>query len=260
MAKREHQFTTFLKEEFENRKGRNSAYSVRAFSKFLEVNSSVISNIFNAKSNPSVKYIEKFGLKLGMPLRDIQKIAKSEQVGQIIKQDDKFKNYKQMTLDSYEMVSQWYNIAILYLRDENNFLYDSEVLSKKLNVSKQKITQALKMLERLSIIELIEKKYKVVSDAFYEHIDTTHTEEAARKFIKEILLKSIDALEEVPKTKRVHSTLTMSFKPEKLDDVKVFVEKFKKKFLTTFDEKSPEVEAYSLQLSFFPLSSDLETK
>ena len=250
----QHEFTEFLKQEYEARKERNPSYSVRAFSSYLGVNSSVISKIFSGKARPTVKYIESFGLKLGMPLKEIQRISKTEQIGQLLKEDQKFKNYKQITLDSYELVSEWYHIAILYLRKKDNTLYDTDVLAKKLAVPKKKITQALKRLERLEIIEAKGDKYKVVTDAFYQNIETTHVEQAAKKFVHDILLKSIDALESVPKEDRVHSTLTMSFSPKKMKDVKIFVDKFKKKFLSTFDEKANDVEAYTLQLSFFPLS------
>lgn len=251
----EHEFTEFLKNEFDERKRRNQAYSIRAFAKYLGVNSSVISKIFSAKSRPSVKYIEEFGLKLGMPLKDIQRIVKTEQIGLILKEDEKFKSYKQITLDSYELVSQWYHIAILYLRDKNNILYEVDILSKKLGVPKKKIIEALKRLERLDIIKAENNRYKVVTDAFYQNIESTHTEQAAKKFVHDILLKSIDALENTPKDQRVHSTLTMSFSPSKMKDVKIFIDKFRKKFLSTFDEKSNDVEAYTLQLSFIPLSN-----
>lgn len=141
-------------------------------------------------------------------------------------------------------------MAILYLRNKENVLYDVDTLAKKLEVPKKKVNEALNRLERLGIIE----GNKVISDAFYQNIDRTHLEVAAKKFVKEILLKSIDALEEVPKSKRVHSTLTMSFTPDKIEDVRIFVDQFRSKFLSTFDEKKDNVEAYSLQLSFFPLS------
>ena len=46
----------------------------------------------------------------------------------------------------------------------------------------------------------------------------------------------------------------MSFAPKDMEDAKEMIKKFRRKFLTTFDKASPKNEAYTLQLSFFPLS------
>ena len=46
----------------------------------------------------------------------------------------------------------------------------------------------------------------------------------------------------------------MSFSPDKMDEAKEVIRKFRRKFLANFDEVSKKNKVYTLQLSLFPLS------
>ena len=122
-------FVEFLKFEFEKRKERNPSYSRRAYAKFLDTNIGVISGLFNNKRKLSSKYIEGFGLKLGLNLEEIQNYQRDLKLKHAIRDDDEFKKYTQISLDSYRMVADWYHISLLYLQSN----YHPTVLSKYLN-------------------------------------------------------------------------------------------------------------------------------
>jgi uncharacterized protein (TIGR02147 family) len=253
-------FSKFLLNEFEGRQKRNPSYSLRAFSSFLEVGPSVISNIFLGKSSPSLKYTTNFGKKLGLSLKEIEEYCKSLEIKKILKEDERFLKYKKITLDSYEVVSQWYHIAILYLRAENNIIPSPEVTAERLTISLDESNEAYQRLTRLNLIKLVNNEYIVQSDIFYENIDGEHMADASRKFLVGIQQKSLEALESIQKDKRSHSALVMSFNPDRIDEVKDSLRKFRKKFLSTYDFKDSNNQAFVLQTSFFPISKDQDSE
>lgn len=247
-------FLEFLKLEYEQRKMRNPKYSMRAYANFLEVNAGILSSILNGKRKMSHKYIETFGRKLGLGINEIKAYQASLKVKETIAEDEIFKKYTQVTLDSYQLLSEWHHMAIIYMRERNDYLKSPVVLAKALGINKTQVDEALERLERMDIISKESRGYKVKSKTFLTNIDSDLSKDAARKFMRDILYKSLEALEHTDISKRDHSTITMSFPPKEMQNAKEMLKSFRRKFLTTFDKASSKNEAYTLQLSFFPLS------
>jgi uncharacterized protein (TIGR02147 family) len=247
-------FTELLKAEFEKRKERNPSYSRRAYAKFLDTNIGVISGLFSGKRKLSPKYIESFGLKLSLNLEEIQDYQRDHKLKHAIKEDEEFQKYTQISLDSYRMVADWYHISLLYLQKKNGMLPSIDEISDRLEVKKTDIKNALMRLERLNVIKRVPTGFKVISNAFYSNIDSTYTLEAGKNFIKDTLLKSVDALEHIDRDLRDHSTITMSFPEKDMPAAKEMIKKFRRKFLSNFDKSSDKNDVYSLSVSFFPLS------
>ncbi len=248
-------FIDFLKLEFEKRKSRNPSYSKRAYASFLETNIGVISGLFTNKRKLSPKYIESFGLKLGLNLEEIVFYQRELKLNNSIDEDEDFKKYQQITLDSYRMVSDWYHISLLYMQKKSGILPSINEISERLGVKKIDIKNALMRLERLKIIKRVsDNSFKVVSNNFYSNIESKFTQSAGKKFIKDILLKSLEALDDVDREERDHSTITMSFPRKDMPAAKDMIKKFRRKFLANFDKSSDKNDVYTLSVSFFPLS------
>lgn len=247
-------FLECLSREFKQRKERNSKYSMRAYANFLDINAGILSSLMSGKRKMSHKYIENFGRKLGLSLNEIKSYQASLKVKETIADDEIFKKYTQVTLDSYQLLSEWHHLAIIYMRERNNILKPAEVLAKSLGITKKQVNDALARLERMDIISKETRGYKVISKTFMTNIDSDLGKDAARKYMRDILYKSLEALDHTDISKRDHSTITMSFPPKEMQNAKEMIKSFRRKFLTTFDKQSPKNEAYTLQLSFFPLS------
>lgn len=247
-------FPEFINQEFRLRKERNSKYSVRAFANYLEINAGILSSLMNGKRKMGHKYIEKFGRKLGLSINEIKGYQANLSIKESITEDEMFKKYTQVTLDSYQLLSEWHHMAIIYMRTPNNYLKSPVILAKSLGLTKKQVSDALARLERMDIVTKTSRGYKVKSKAFITNIDSDLGKDAGRKFMRDILYKSLEALEHTDISKRDHSTITMSFPPKEMQNAKEMLKKFRRKFLTTFDRPSTKNEAYTLQLSFFPLT------
>lgn len=247
-------FLEYLTQEFTHRKERNSKYSMRAYANFLEINAGVLSSLMSGKRKMSHKYIETFGRKLGLGLNEIKAYQAALKVKETITEDEVFRKYTQVTLDSYQILSEWHHMAIIYMREKNNYLKSPEILSNSLGITKKQVNEAIERLERMEIVSKESRGYKVKTKTFMTNIDSNLGKDAARKFMRDIMYKSLEALEHTDISKRDHSTITMSFPPKEMQNAKEMLKSFRRKFLTTFDKPSPKNEVYTLQLSFFPLS------
>jgi uncharacterized protein (TIGR02147 family) len=247
-------FSERLAQELEIRRLKNTSYSMRAFAAFLGTNVSILSGLLSGKRKLNHKYIEDFGLKIGLTIYEVIAYQKALDFTNSFQDDHILTKYAKVTIDSYQILSEWHHIAILYVRKDGDTLKSVAEIAKSLSLSETKVSEALGRLERLEIIKKAGSTYKVLTNSFMTNIDSDLGRAAGRKFIRDILHKSLEALDEIPIEHRDHSSITMSFSPDKMTEAKEAIKKFRRKFLANFDEVSKKNKVYTLQLSLFPLS------
>lgn len=162
----EYDFKLFLQNELVSRCRKNQGYSLRAFAKSIGINHGILSLVLRNKR----------------PLTS------------------------QMTLDMFNIISDWYHDAILELTRVKDFQPNSEYISKRLGITKYEARCAIDRLIRIGLIE-------VRSDGGWIEtlgdnttaLNVDYTSAALRNLQRQVLHKSLDALENVQKTQRDHS-------------------------------------------------------
>jgi uncharacterized protein (TIGR02147 family) len=156
--------------------------------------------------------------------------------------------------DQYMAISKWYYMAIremVLLKDfQNSLSWISEKLKGKVSV--EEIKYALNILKKINLLS--EKNGKLVQ---VDHsIDTTNdvSNNAIRNFHREMILNSIESLENDPVDERSFNALTVAISEEKLNTVKEKINNFRKEINDFLLTDSDQEKVYQLNIQFFSLT------
>jgi uncharacterized protein (TIGR02147 family) len=252
IVKRTELFEDLLKEEFLKRKSKNSSYSLRAYAKSLGISASPLSAILNGKRPVTSKMKTRLGLAIGLSLSDIEKVQTIREYENI----DVAPEYQQIEIDKFDLLSSPYNFAILELFELQDFREDPEWMAKKLKIEVFQVHDALGRLTRLGFLEENDEGRLVVSDnsTFTTSLTPGLTDESRKRFQKDILTKSLDAIDNVPIEGRDHSSVTFAINEEDLEEAKELTKKYRRDMIKLFNKRRTKTAVYQLQIGLFPLS------
>lgn len=223
--------------EYQNRKAKNSSYSLRAYSRSLGVPVSAISEIITKNRQITIQMGKRILEGLNEPTGNICELLPQ--------------NFTSLSLDEFHVVSEWYYFAILSLAETEDFVSDVKWISKRLNVSKIKIEKALQKLTRLDLLTIKDNKYFPTGKSFST---PSEIEDSSLKLhTSDTLLLAKDSLFRDSVSERDFSTVTMTLDPEYLDEAKKMIKDFRKKLMKKMESK-PKKEVYKLSIQLFPIS------
>jgi uncharacterized protein (TIGR02147 family) len=163
--------------------------------------------------------------------------------------------------DAFSAMSEWYFDAILELSLIPNFKLEPKIIAKSIGISKIQARLSLETLERLELLYKDDAgQLKLKHRNSINILDSEFTTAANRKYQKSVLQKSIEAIELVDRKLRDHSSTTMAINIKDLHQAKALIQKFRHE-LNAFLQRGETIpeEVYQLQVSFFPLSKNLQT-
>lgn len=246
-------FSSRLKLEFEERRKRNSRYSIRAFAKQMNIDQSLLSKVMSGKKEFSPRTQKKCLELIGVPNDEIQLI---------VKDIDKIPRKKYIDLDdeTFEMISDWHHFAILELLKVDEVKKNPvQEISKRLAMSSKETKSALDRMVSLGFIKKIDDNYRLAKQN-NTWASTRETSTAKRKLQKALLEKSIKALEEVDFNLRAHNSLTIAVDADKLPEFKEKLQDILRQTGDILQKSGKFNEVYQLTLSFFPLTNLREKK
>src|SRR5690348_6153125 len=142
METRQAYYISKLKESLSMRQRMNPSYSLRAFARDLEVDSSTLSQIMNGKRSIPAKNSKILAAKLSLSPKEstlfVESINRSSMSIDDIKispLDERF-----MLDESYhKVIAEWEHYALLDLFDLNDFENNSEYFQKKLDLTANRV-------------------------------------------------------------------------------------------------------------------------
>lgn len=231
----ENELYSLLEFEFKKRVKLNPQYSLRAFSRFLEVSPSTISQIFTRKRGISHRMKKKIEKKL---------------------RSTKHK-YEDLNVEEFEILSYWYFDAVLESLKIKGFRATPHWVSSKLKIEKEDAQFVLKFLKNQKmILKDKEGKWKDGTSGHTSTLIPNRTSEARKNYQESILSASLDSLRSEGVKRRSHSGMTVSIKRKNMEKAKELIDEFRKKFARIIDEDANAEEVYQLSVSFFPLTKD----
>jgi len=250
-----------LQQEWATRREKNPSLSLRSFARFLKISPGRLSEILSGKRKLSLEMAERISERLGldpeMKATLISSILKRRRknVGAAAsgrKFDEADPEYKQLTIDAFHVISDWYHFAILNLRDCDDFSPDESWIAKRLHIGLGEVRLALVRLERLGLIDRKGEKW----DRTHAHLTTTHDVRSAglRKGHRGILERAIESLDSVDVENRDITNMTMAINPDKLPQAKAMLTRFRKKFSKFMEEGKGRTEVYTVAMQLFPLT------
>lgn len=262
-------FKHYLKNELTSRIDKNSRYSLRAFSKALEIDIGALSQIISGKRLLSLKKAKKIIEKLDLEIIEKDKFLKAlanehklkkksrlnPELRKIAKESSSNKvSSKNLAIDQFAVISNWYHYAILELTQVDDFKYNESFIAKRLNISQIEVKLAIERLIKLELLELQNGKL-IRTDGQIITSDRHLTSAAHKKRQKQILEKSIFALENISIDKRNHTAMTIAIDPKLIPQAKEKINLFINE-LSEFLESGQKKNVYELTVNLFSLEKE----
>jgi uncharacterized protein (TIGR02147 family) len=261
MLTSEKDYRSVLREELEVRCEKNSRYSLRAFSRDLGITSSRLSEVLGGRYGLSREAAEAIAKKLGWSkdesdifcdLVDSEhartKKKKSEAKSRL---KSKPSNYQQLTLDSFQVISDWYHYAILELTSVRDFESDPKWIARRLGINDHPVVAAIERLKRLDL--LIEKNGTLHASSGFTASPSGIPSDALKKFHRQLLEKALSSLYLQNVDERDISHVVLAVDRNQIKDAQEEIKKFRRGFDTRFGRASKKDEVYCLGVTFFRL-------
>lgn len=258
-------FRLYLQSELIKRCKKNPSYSIRAFARALGSDISTLSKILSGKRTVGRLTIERMGARLGLNPNQVAYFLKQNKTATAAETAATNKksmgtgaevadDYRQLTMDSFSIISDWYHFAILELMATSDFRDDRRWIARVLGIRVSEANAAIERLVRVGLIEILEDgTWKHLSDG-RTSISPNYTTAAMRSMQKQILEKAIDALENIPFEVRDQSSIATAMNSKLLPEAQEKIKNFRRELAAFVRSEGPLDSVYQLSIAFYPLT------
>ena len=244
-----------LRESFGSRQRKNAAYSLRAFAKDLEIDSSNLSAIFQRKRGLPYSRAGQIAKRLKLSPKESALFVASTMRKQMrldsIKVKDDAKKYL-LEDKYYKIISEWEYYALLQLLQTKGFNPSADWIAKRLGISESRTIQVLRNLIDLEFIKEDSKKGYVRLSPSLETSEDIESQALQISHIESLNLGK-EKLEKVAVDLRDYSSITIAINPEKIPEAKAVVREFQEKLYALLSQ-GEKTEVYQFNCQLFPLT------
>ncbi len=253
-------YRNLLVEELNRRQRLNSRYSQRAFARNLGMSAGELSEVLRGRRSLSLKSALKVAKSLGFNttetkhLLHLTQLEKSQALGAegMIADVHLGLEKQEMSLEVFEMVSDWSCFAILNLADCQDFRFDEKWIAKRLGIQASMVHVSLQRLERVGLVKV--QNGRRVIDKEYVFAPSGIPSGAIKNYHREILKKAIEALDLQKLEEREISGLGMAIDPEDLESMRKDIQEFQDQMVAKYAKTKKGKEVYQLEVSFFRMT------
>jgi len=229
---------TLLLDELASRQGRNSSYSLRAFSRDLGVNVTTLSQFFSGRRTLSRRSAQRLIQHLGLSPLLVEKTKVATQ-------------QRLLSEQTFQALSEWWYYGILSLARMKKNRATPEWIAGRLGIPVVTARVALRRLVELGIVRVSQGRMSRTG----ENLTTTHNVPSAyiRKYHKENLKLAADAIDDEPFHRRFLTAITMPTNPERVKKAIEVILRFREE-ISGFLEQGEAHEVYTLAIQLFPLT------
>jgi uncharacterized protein (TIGR02147 family) len=245
-----------LLSEFQRRKTRNPAFSLRAFAKQIGIPAGRLSQYFSGKRAISEAAARRIAERMSLsPDQEKQFLALI--YAERIRKGDSLKNiagdsaFQEISADSFAVLSDWYYFAILNLLKIKGFRSDPAWIGERLGISTAKAKHAVCRLKRVGL--LVEKRGHLVRVDKPLRTSDGLAFRALRISHEQSLQQAIHRLHEVSLAFRDITSMTMAVDLRRLPEAKKIIKDFRRK-LSAFLECGEPTEVYNLNVQLVPVT------
>ncbi len=244
-----------ISDAFSHRQKEDPRYTLRAFSRDIELNVSSLSQILRGFRPLPVKSAKSVAEKLALSPTEKMLFLESAlqsrvQFGTIrVSRED----HRRILDDShYKVIAEWEHFAVLALYDIFGYLPSREEIAEHFDLT---ITRTQTVLQNLldSGILVADANGKLIKSLTESRTTEDIQSQALRESHLETLRIARLKLEEVPVDRRDFSSMTLAIDMDKLLEAKMVIREFRRK-MEKLLENNRSTEVYQLAIQFFPLS------
>ena len=255
------QYRDFLKEELAKRCDRNPNYSLRAFSRSIGVDAANLSKILSEKKSLGQKQAERVLERLTLApdkrqdfLDSVLKENVRNDTATSVKNANKKENcVKEIDVEVFRILGDWYHYAILELTQNDNFVSDIRWIGKALGISSIEAKLAIERLISVGLLEEVDDCWRKVDKQLMFNNNKVTTP-ALRKQAKQLLEKAIISLENDPIEQRVIQGMTMSIDESLIPEAREMIQAFTDKLCSLLESKKRQ-RVFTFAACLFPIQN-----
>lgn len=242
-----------ISEELSKRLSRNPRYSLRAFSKACGVSHTVLSLVLNGKRKLSKKAGEKIADFVGLSPEMRNALVPSNKKNANPRIKSRPSVFKNMSVDTFSFISEWYHLAILSLLEIENAKLEAKWISKQLGISELEASLAIDRLKRIGLVVQDSNgswKQSGLPIAF----DNKHSTSATRNYQRQLLQKGLDSIESHAFEDRDFSSMTLAMSASQLEYAKKKIKAFKRKLTAELESQGSPDAVFEMVFQLFPVT------
>ncbi len=258
------QYVLVLEKLYENKKHKNASFSLRAFSRYLGLAETVLSDIFRGNRHLPKNNAKEIVEKLELSPKEAQQFLSSVEaehlsINALSKEKPKIQAFLTLELSdlNYEVIAHNIHYTFLSLLDLDIFENDPEWMSQKLKITKEELSKVLQNLERAGLIQINDNKITKT----YKDLETPQdvSSKAIKASHEETLEKAKLALHEFDVELRYFASQTMCLNLNKIEHAKKLMREFRLKLAelmeSSGEQEAKKEEVFMLAMQFYPLTN-----
>lgn len=235
-----------LRQEFEKRAKRNPSYSLRAFAKSIDLDSSTLSSLLSGKRKLTTKTAQRI-----LDCLELSGLERKELIYSTLKPfRSKNQAYRMIQNSELEVISDWQHYAILSLIETHQFQSSVKFISSKLNIPLAVAIASVERLQKVGLLKIENGQYKLCQNGVMTTQDIPSS--ALRKAHRQYIEKALYSLDHHSTEDRDISGTTLAISLKKLPQAKKLIHEFRKN-LTELLESGKKDEVYRLNIQLYPL-------
>jgi len=247
----------WLETEYLQRKKKKSSYSLRAFSRLLDLPSGRVSQLLSEKRSLTPSLGKKVALRLGFDPVKTHRFLSSIESSRKNRRKLPVSHgvYAPLDMDQFQSIADPVHFSILSLIETRGFSGTLKEISQRLNLDSVETRAAVDRLQRLGLVET-EPKIRLAKKP---GLTTSHDVQssALRVAHKKVLEEAMTSLEDISVELRDITSITMAVDPAKLAEAKKRLREFRRS-LSEFMETGPQTEVYRLNIQLVPVTKRKE--
>jgi uncharacterized protein (TIGR02147 family) len=242
-----------MKRTLEERCKNHPAYSLRAFARSLDMDSSTLSALLRRKRPITLKTARKLveGLKITDAVEAQALIVDTFKT----KATELEANYTELSLEKAEALASWEHFALLALLELKNIKTTERILAAKLGLPISQVWEALHRLERLELIHKKGQQWELTGNNMATPSDVPS--KSLREGHKQNILKSIESIDRDAIELRDISGISIAISRKRLKGAKKMIQEFRHR-LAKYLEDGDKDAVYRLNIQLFPLTKELQ--
>lgn len=254
-------FPALLQHHWLERKRQNADFSLRKFATLLDLDPTALSRLMKGERKPTAETLHHICERLMISPAELAEMGiTTGRRGRSTKRSQEGEGsdttYHPLSQDTFEAMSNWYYFAILEAAYLDDFNPSPKWLAQRLGISEMEVKIALQTMQRLGLIQLQPDGSWTEKSQHMTNIEPEVTTPARRKLQKQLLERSIAALETVPLAKRDHTSMTFAVDSTTLAEARERIKEFRRDMNRLMQKSNTRDEIYQLTISLFPETQD----
>ena len=242
-----------LQSELARRCERNPKYSLRAFARALGMSHTVLSLVLSGKRPLSKGATLKVADALSLDPAERERLLARRRASSPASLPEKGELVRQLSLDTFELISDWHHYAILSLLELPRARFEARWIASRLGISQVQAKLAIERLKRLGLVECVAKdRWRQAGQPI--RVENAVSTAATRKFHRQLLERAVASLDNDPAEARDFTSMTFVLDPRALDHARERIRVFRRELVRELESTGNPSAVYQFTLQLFPVT------